>query len=90
MKTVVEFVAKSWNDTQPLTPRRSWRIIIAMDYPPQQTKSVRNVIPIVLANAQQEVDEHDTICPPIPFLSVLHLNGVLFGMGLEFVFKANK
>lgn len=28
MKTVVEFVAESWNETQPLTLRRSWRKIL--------------------------------------------------------------
>ena len=58
---IVEFVAESWSDIQPLTLRRSWQKVIAMDSLPKQTKSVCDGIPTVLADALQEGDEHDTM-----------------------------
>ena len=74
MKSVVEYVAESWNYTQPLTLRRSWRKIIAVDNPPQQTKSVCIGILTVLANDLQEVDEHDTM-PSNPVFASLASKG---------------
>lgn len=62
MKTVTEFVAEAWREIQPITLRRSWQKIIAMEKPKAPSASgiqapTTSELPSVLEDALQEGDE---------------------------------